>query len=157
MAIRDSANLPLIMPASSSMRQRPSLLSGIELENRWIPEDEIGGFFASADVVVAPYTEASQSGVIATAFAAGVPVVATPVGGLAEQVRHRVTGIVTETVDASGVANGIRALLEDRTLYERCAQGASEEAESRLSWAAVASAYTDVLQRVAQSPLRRGR
>ena len=60
-------------------------LPGVTVENRWVPEDEIGPLLGWSDIVVLPYREASQSGVAAAALAAGRRVVATRVGGLAGQ------------------------------------------------------------------------
>ncbi len=57
----------------------------VTVENRWVPEAELGAVFAWADAVVLPYTEASQSGVAAAAMASGRHLIATDVGGLAEQ------------------------------------------------------------------------
>lgn len=55
------------------------------VENRWVPESEVGELLAWADALVLPYHEASQSGAAAAALAAGRWVVATKVGGLVEQ------------------------------------------------------------------------
>lgn len=60
-------------------------LPRVAVENRWVPEGEIGALLAWSDIVVLPYREASQSGVAAAALAAGRRVVATRVGGLVEQ------------------------------------------------------------------------
>jgi glycosyltransferase involved in cell wall biosynthesis len=60
-------------------------LDGVTVENRWVPEDEIAAIIAWSDALVLPYREASQSGAAAAAMAAGRFVVATAVGGLAEQ------------------------------------------------------------------------
>jgi glycosyltransferase involved in cell wall biosynthesis len=60
-------------------------LPGVSVENRWVPEGEVGAILNWADIVVLPYREASQSGIAPTALAAGRRVVATRVGGLAEQ------------------------------------------------------------------------
>jgi glycosyltransferase involved in cell wall biosynthesis len=57
----------------------------VTVENRWVPEAEIGALLAWCDAVILPYREASQSGVAAAALAAGRPVIATRVGGLREQ------------------------------------------------------------------------
>jgi glycosyltransferase involved in cell wall biosynthesis len=57
----------------------------VTVENRWVPETELGTLLAAADALVLPYREASQSGVAALALAAGRRIVATRVGGLAEQ------------------------------------------------------------------------
>ncbi len=63
-------------------------LPGVTVENRWVPEDEIGALLGWSDIVVLPYREASQSGVAAAALAAGRRVVATRVGGLAGQLAN---------------------------------------------------------------------
>jgi glycosyltransferase involved in cell wall biosynthesis len=62
-------------------------LSGVNVENRWVPEHEIGAIIAWSDALVLPYREASQSGAAAAAIAARRFVVATRVGGLIEQVQ----------------------------------------------------------------------
>jgi glycosyltransferase involved in cell wall biosynthesis len=58
---------------------------GVTVENRWVPETEIGALLAWSDALILPYREASQSGVAAAALAAGRQVIATRVGGLREQ------------------------------------------------------------------------
>ncbi len=60
-------------------------LPGVRVENRWVPEGEVGAIIAWSDALVLPYREASQSGVAAAAIAARRWVVATRVGGIAEQ------------------------------------------------------------------------
>jgi glycosyltransferase involved in cell wall biosynthesis len=50
---------------------------GVKVENRWVPEHEISTILNWADVVVLPYTEASQSGIAPSAVAMGRRVVAT--------------------------------------------------------------------------------
>ena len=60
-------------------------LPGVSVENRWVPEGEVGALLGWADALVLSHREASQSGVAAAALAAGRWVVATRVGALAEQ------------------------------------------------------------------------
>ncbi len=71
-------------PHSETLR-RLAALPRVRVENRWVPENEVGALIGWADAVLLPYREASQSGVAAVAIAAGRWVVATRVGGLAEQ------------------------------------------------------------------------
>jgi glycosyltransferase involved in cell wall biosynthesis len=71
-------------PASAVLDELRNI-QGVSVENRWVAEDEIGGLLAWSDAVVLPYREASQSGVAALAVGAGRWVIATDVGGLAEQ------------------------------------------------------------------------
>ena len=63
-----------------------------------------------ARLVVVPYTTATQSGVIATAYAFGRPVIATSVGGLVEMVWHGKTGLLVPPNDVAGLARAIRSL-----------------------------------------------
>lgn len=60
----------------------------VTVENRWVPEGEIGAVIGWSDVLVLPYLEASQSGAAAAAIAAGRWVISTRVGGLVEQLQH---------------------------------------------------------------------
>lgn len=86
-------------------------LPGVEVENRWVPEDEVGSLIAWTDAVVLPYREASQSGVAAIAIAAGRWVVATRVGGLAEQFRDEPLALLCEPQPGS-IRAGLTRLLE---------------------------------------------
>ena len=114
-------------------------LEGVRLTNRWMDDAEIGPALAATDIMVLPYVEASQSGVAAAAASAGMPTVATPVGGLAEQVRHEETGLIAEAVTASSLAFTIRRLLDDPALYERCSAGALAHAREDLGWESIAA------------------
>jgi glycosyltransferase involved in cell wall biosynthesis len=60
------------------------------------------------------------------AMAAGVPVVATSVGGLTEIVSHERTGLVVPPRNPSRLADSIERLLDDSSLRRRLAQNASE-------------------------------
>jgi glycosyltransferase involved in cell wall biosynthesis len=80
--------------------------------NRWLEPNEIAAAFDSNDIVVLPYVEASQSGIVAMAHGRGLPVIVTPVGGLKEQVEHQVTGIVTSHISGASVADAVNDVFE---------------------------------------------
>jgi glycosyltransferase involved in cell wall biosynthesis len=83
-----------------------------EVQNRWIGDDEVPQILAQFDIMACSHVEASQSGVAATAFGNGMPVVAMPVGGLAEQVIEGKTGVLAQEVTARSLAGAIRRLSE---------------------------------------------
>ena len=87
-----------------------AMLPGVRVENRWVPEDEVGALIAWADAVVLPYREASQSGVAAIAIAADRWVLATRVGGLAEQFRNERLAVLCEP-DPGSIRAGLTRLL----------------------------------------------
>jgi glycosyltransferase involved in cell wall biosynthesis len=110
--------------ASAALMAQP----GLTIRTGWVAPDAIGGILAEADAIALPYLEASQSGVVAAAFGAGLPVVATPVGGLAEQVADGITGVLARSTAPEDFAEAIRRLVETSGLYETCRAGASAQA-----------------------------
>ncbi len=110
----------------------------IEWDIRWVDEAEIDPALQRMDVLLLPYKEASQSGVVTQAASNGVPVVATPVGGLPQQVTEMRVGRVAAAVDASELADEVEKLLADSAAYERYSAAALTEVRDRYSWHAVA-------------------
>lgn len=82
-----------------------------EVHNRWISDDERADFFQRASVVVLPYNEATQSGVVPVAFNHARPVVATRVGALVECVDHERTGLLVPPRDPVALAGAIIRLI----------------------------------------------
>ena len=106
----------------------------VELRVGYVPDDEIGPTLAEHHLVVAPYRTATVSGIAPLAFAAGRPIVVTPVGGLPEAIAHGENGIVADVVDPVAVADAILAAAAD---LERLAAGAAASASR---WEDVADA-----------------
>jgi glycosyltransferase involved in cell wall biosynthesis len=104
---------------------------GAEVVNRWLSDEEIGSALARYDVVVVSHVEASQSGVIAAAFGAGLPVVATPVGGLPEQVTHGVNGLVATETSAQALAAAIERIVLEKGLYGVLCAGVRKQLDER--------------------------
>ena len=95
---------------------------GAEVINRWLSEAEIAAILPRFHAMVLSHTEASQSGIAATAFGAGLPVIATPVGGLVDQIAAEGAGGLATGVDAPALADAVRGLLLDRELYSEVCQ-----------------------------------
>ena len=94
-------------PALDALRACP----GVTVENRWVPEQEIGEILAWSDALILPYREASQSGVAAAAIAAGRPVIATRVGGLREQLAGTPQAVLCDP-DPASLARAIRLWMD---------------------------------------------
>lgn len=62
----------------------------------YISDDEIEIYFKAADVIVMPYISIFQSGVLFLAYSFGLPVIATDVGSLKEDIVEGKTGFVCE-------------------------------------------------------------
>jgi glycosyltransferase involved in cell wall biosynthesis len=87
--------------------ERLGLPGAVTILNRYVPNEDIGLYFSAADVLVLPYLEASQSGVVQMSFGFDRPVIATRVGGLAETIEHNGTGLIVPPGDAPALAEAI--------------------------------------------------
>lgn len=76
----------------------------IEVREKHLSNTELVEIVNNSSLVVCPYLEATQSGVVMTAYALNRPVLVTNCGGLAESVRHGVTGLVASENTANGIA-----------------------------------------------------
>jgi glycosyltransferase involved in cell wall biosynthesis len=95
---------------------------GVRLLERYLPDEEVECVFKAADVVVLPYRSATQSGVTHVAYALGVPVIITGVGGLAETVRGGETGLVVPPENPPALAEAIVRFFAEG-MRERLAAG----------------------------------
>ena len=131
----------LIIAGSGELKPYAQLLEGlndVEVVNRWIAEEEVAGFFERASLVVLPYTEATQSGVIPIAYSFGLPVVATKTGGLGEQVIHGKTGYLVPPSDPDALVEVCIRLLEDKALAHEMGTAGYQKAMKEWSWDIVA-------------------
>jgi glycosyltransferase involved in cell wall biosynthesis len=110
----------------------------VRMLDHYLPDDEVEALFKAADVVVLPYRSATQSGVTHVAYALGVPVITTDVGGLSETVRPGVTGLVVPPENEEALANAIVAYFE-RGMGASLRAGV-ETLRASHSWAALADA-----------------
>lgn len=87
---------------------------------RWLDEAEIHELLREHDILILPYTEASQSGVLTLGISAAIPMVCTKVGGLPEQLAE--DEAVWVDPDKDSILKGVLLLLSDAQLYERLHQ-----------------------------------
>ena len=81
--------------------------------------DGVNSLFKWADVIVLPYIEASQSGVLNLAINYCLPAVVTDVGSLTDIIEDGVNGAVAESRDHAMLARKVIQLLEDESLRKK--------------------------------------
>ncbi len=114
-------------------------LPGVTVENRWVPEEEIGTLLAWSDALVLSHREASQSGGAAAAVASRRFVVATAVGGIPEQLAGEALATLCEP-EPSSLAAALRDLLETR------GEAPPPREAPEVTWTRMAQALTDDLR-----------
>ena len=86
--------------------------------------ERVGEVFSALDTLVVPSRwYENQPGVILEGFAAGMPVVATDLGGMSEFVHHEKNGLLFELENAQDLSHQLRRLAEESGLMERLRAG----------------------------------
>jgi glycosyltransferase involved in cell wall biosynthesis len=133
------------------LRELAGRASGkVRFVDRFIPDTEIPAFMRRADLVVLPYRNIEQSGVLYTALAFGRPLILSSVGGFTE-IGERGAARLVPPEDPEALAAALRELLDDEGARRALASGAAREASTVSSWDRIAEAtvglYQDLLRR----------
>ena len=83
-----------------------------------IPDQDIELYFKAADVLVLPYNEIFQSGVLFLGFNFGLPAVAADVGSFKEEVIEGKTGLLYPPGDPTALGNAIQKYFESDLFKE---------------------------------------
>ncbi|MEI7581037.1 glycosyltransferase family 4 protein [Runella sp.] len=103
----------------------------IKLHAKYMSEKEMSNFLNQADIIVLPYIEASQSGVILLATLAEKPIICSRVGGLNEQLSNEECLFINPQKEE--IKNAIRELLTNDLLYSSI-QTALKKKKKDLTW-----------------------
>lgn len=116
----------------------------IDFINEYITTENLAGLIGGALFCVCPYTDATQSGVVASSFALGKPVLASDVGALSEAVEDGATGCLVPPRDAEALASAIIRMASSPAVLSLM----TRELEARFrtgdwSWDAIARKYLE--------------
>ena len=106
----------------------------------FIPDEKVEVYFKAADVVILPYTDIFQSGVLSLGYSFGLPVVVTDVGSLKEDVIEGRTGFSCRPKDPVDLANAIGKYFASDLFknLKTARQDIRDYANERYSWSKVA-------------------
>ena len=122
------------------------------LKIQFIPDEEMEVYLKGADVLVLPYKEIFQSGVLFLAYSFGLPVVATDVGSFREEIVEGSTGFLCQPGDPAELAKAIETYFSSDLFANLSVrrQEVKDYAQANHSWQAVAgltcNAYTKMLE-----------
>jgi len=102
---------------------------------------EYDELMSTFDVMVMPYTFASQSGNLANSFAFGVPVVASAMEGLKAEIEASGAGIAVPPNDDDALMRAILDMMTDDILRRKYADRARRYVKKRISWPIIAEKH----------------
>jgi glycosyltransferase involved in cell wall biosynthesis len=93
---------------TAELCRRLGLQDRVDLRSGYLPADEVPRMFEDVDALVLPYRSVSGSQGVWTGFQFGVPVIATQVGHLSDDIRDGVNGMIAEPDDVESLASVLR-------------------------------------------------
>lgn len=124
-------------------------LDYIDIRNRFIPDAELVRLVSSSAFVVVPYIDATQSGVIMTAYTFNRPCIATNVGALPEMVKDGYNGVLVEPNDSDALASAMIKLLDSsETVQDYSNNIKNEYKEGNKSWLSISTQFKEIYQNV---------
>lgn len=148
LALREVPDAHLAIVGDGELREELGrLATSLGLGNRvhftgwWA---DIPSVFADLDIVLLTSTNEGTPVSLIEAAAAGVPVVATAVGGVPTVVHDGATGLLTGPGEPSAIATGIRTYLSDPDLRNRVRMAARQHVLARFSLVTAVENHADL-------------
>jgi len=105
-----------------------------EAHLEYVPNIRVWQYYLAADIVVLPYNQISQSGVLFSAIAHGKPVLVTSVGGMPEVVQQLKAGWIVPPEDPCALASALIDALKNVTLLREIGLRAKVSLEKVYDW-----------------------
>lgn len=126
-------------------------LDYFDIRNRFISNEELATLIKYSRFVVVPYVDATQSGVMMSAYAFNKPCVVTNVGGLPEMAGNGKLGIIVQPRNSEILANAMRVLLDHPEKIEEFSKKIYDVYKvGELSWSNVTEELSIVYNKIAK-------
>ncbi len=119
--------------------------------------NNVGVFYAAADLLVLPSHSEGSPNVLLEGMAAGVPVVATRVGGVPEIAEDGKNALLVSKSDHAAMADAMAQLLTDKELSRKLATTASDLVIERYTPESYVNSLLGIYREVISGPKRQAR
>jgi len=102
--------------------------------NRWLDDSELCGLLWTRMSLFSLYNEASQSGPAGIAAGLGIPMIASNVGGLAEQVVDGENGILVRPGSADAICRAVKTFVDRPELLREYSNRTKQLSDKQFSW-----------------------
>lgn len=150
--LRERYTFELLVVGEGDIRPYRYLLndfSDIKVINHWVGEEDIAVLFNQASIILLPYTAGSQSGVLPIAASFALPVVATRVGGIPEQINHEKTGLLVQPGSVSDLVDAIQRLLENPQFAWQLGENLKLDFHENRNWEKISEKFFKICKEVA--------
>jgi D-inositol-3-phosphate glycosyltransferase len=149
--VKDNIDIKLIIAGEfySNKEKYLNIIDKLQLENNihlftdFIPTSEVKYYFSACDVVILPYKDATQSGIVQVAMNFSKPIIATNVGGLGEVVHDNETGFIVDAKNPAQLAEAIIKFYNENKEEEFT--GNIEKELEKYSWKKFVEGITELI------------
>lgn len=113
-----------------------------------IEPQEVPKYLAVSDIFVRPSLSEGLGNSFLEAMAAGLPVVATPVGGIPDFLRDGETGLFCEVKNPKSIAEKVKILLVNKVLREKIIKNAQEMVLRDYDWDLIAGKMRNIFEKL---------
>jgi glycosyltransferase involved in cell wall biosynthesis len=147
----------LVLGGIGDLEGVQQLAAQLEISERlscpgWLEPDRKSAALASSLIFVLPSYAEGMPMALLEAMSWGLPVIATPVGGIPQVVDHEVNGLLVAAGDTDGLAAQIERLLADPALRERLGARARARVETDFSLRDALERLTAIYKRFGLEP-----
>jgi glycosyltransferase involved in cell wall biosynthesis len=127
-----------------------NLTTKLKLEDRvifldYVPHAELPKYLHVSDIFIRPSLSEGLGNSFLEAMAAGIPVIATPVGGIPDFLTDGETGLFCEVNNPHSIAQKVEKLIKDRESREYIVKNARDMVQKKYAWDQIAGEMTLVL------------
>lgn len=142
-----------VLGVGSLESELKSLTKKLNLENRvkflgFVDHKSAPAYLQSADIFIRPSLSEGMGNSFIEAMAAGIPVIATPVGGITDFLIDGQTGIFCKVKNPESIAEQVKKLMSDKNLVETITSNAKEMVKQKYDWNLIADSMKGVFERV---------
>jgi glycosyltransferase involved in cell wall biosynthesis len=140
----------IIICGSGSEREKlEKMVKDFNLEDRVfflgdILHSELPKYVACADIFVRPSLAEGFGIVFLEAMACNVAVIGTPVGGIADFLKDKETGLLCETGNPKGIAEKIKNLIQDKVLQEKLVRNGRKMVLEEYDWGKISEKLREI-------------
>jgi len=106
---------------------------------KYIADQDVKYYFGSSDVVILPYKNVYQSGVVQLAYSYKKPVIATNVGAFKEVVENEISGLLVPPDNVECLSNAILSMINDKEKLDKYGVNGYKIINDKFGWPEIAS------------------
>lgn len=123
-------------------------LDYIEIRNQFIDMPDLVGLIRNCEFAVAPYRDATQSGILNNAFSLSKPMIVTDVGNFTDVVKNGITGIVIPPNSIDELFDAMNMMIEHPMKRQRMSESILKEWKYKNDNNIIIDGLVDIFQKM---------